>query len=190
MSLQDRARFWNVTPEERESSYPCDSYLDATYKRFIRAIDVEAPPEVLFRWLCQLKIAPYSYDWIDNGGRRSPQELTTGAEQLKRGQPFLVFKMVDFEPNHHISGIIRPPFKRIFGPLAVSYVVRAKSECATRLVANLNVGASGLLGRLRRALLAWGDLIMMRKQLLNLKELAERQARNDTPSNSKQRIKL
>lgn len=188
-SLQERARFWNITPEEREGFYPCDSYLDVPFKPFMRAVDVEAPPEVLFRWLCQLKIAPYSYGWIDNIGQSSPPELTPGAEDLKAGQPFLVFEIVDFEPNRHISGIVRPRFERIYGSLAVSYAVCPKSERTCRLVVKLNVGASGFWGRIRRRLLAWGDLIMMRKQLLTLKELAEGQERNDTTSNSKERIK-
>jgi hypothetical protein len=41
-----------------------------------------------------------------------------------------------------------------------------------RLVVRLDVGATTSLQRIRRALLASGDLIMMRKQLLTLKKLA------------------
>jgi hypothetical protein len=44
----------------------------------------------------------------------------------------------------------------------------------TRLLAKLVVGGEeGVLGRLRRPLLAWGDLLMMRRQLLTLRKRAE-----------------
>ncbi|MGH7858974.1 MAG: hypothetical protein ACREQY_16735, partial [Candidatus Binatia bacterium] len=58
-------RLWGVTSAETVLSFPCDRLLPGEGEVWFRAIDVSAPAEVLFRWLCQLRVAPYSYDWID-----------------------------------------------------------------------------------------------------------------------------
>jgi hypothetical protein len=81
---------------------------------------VESPPETVFRWLCQRKVAPYSYDWIGNPGRRSPRSLTPEVDRLEPGQEFLVFWLVEFEQNRHITGVVLPRAKRVFGRLAIS----------------------------------------------------------------------
>jgi hypothetical protein len=80
-------------------------------------------------------------------------------------------KLVDFERNHHLTARAR---SRLFGDLAVTYLIAPKSPRSCRLLVKLVVTyPPGVLGRLLRALLPWGDLIMMRRQLLNFKQLAE-----------------
>ena len=69
---------WGSRPEERALAYPCDRKLAAADQNLFRAVTVYATPQHLFRWLCQLKLAPYSYDWIDNLGRQSPRQLMPG----------------------------------------------------------------------------------------------------------------
>lgn len=57
---------WNTTPKEHMAAYPSDAYVPLPRCRLTRAVNVQAPADVTFRWICQLKLAPYSYDWIDN----------------------------------------------------------------------------------------------------------------------------
>jgi hypothetical protein len=139
---------------------------------------MRSSPPVVFRWLCQLRVAPYSYDLLDNIGRQSPRVLTAGLDQLAVGQRFMtIFTLAAFEPDKHITVRIVPRSPRtIFGDLAVSYTVTADGAASSRLIVKLRVDlpGEGLLARLRRTLLAWGDLFMMRKQLLTLKALAEK----------------
>jgi hypothetical protein len=51
------ASVWGSTPEERRMRFPCDRYLSGIDGEYFRAKDVGAPAAVLFRWLCQLKVA-------------------------------------------------------------------------------------------------------------------------------------
>lgn len=145
-----------------------------------RAVAVDAPAPVLFRWLCQLRVAPYSYDRIDNFGRRSPQSLTPGLDELAAGQTLMgAFELVSFERDRQITALVRGGLgRRLFGDLAASYVVAPAAHGRSRLIVKLVVPKRrGLVSWLWRNALAWGDLVMMRRQLLNLKSLAERTAR-------------
>ncbi|MFZ1178196.1 MAG: hypothetical protein WAO15_18365 [Mycobacterium sp.] len=43
----------------------------------------------MFSWLCQLRVAPNSYDALDNLGRRSPRERNPELVHLQLGQRFM-----------------------------------------------------------------------------------------------------
>jgi hypothetical protein len=158
---------------------------DALY----RGVTVNASRATVFRWLCQMRAAPYSYDWLDNGGRRSPRALTAGLEDLVNGQDVMrIFKLTAFEKDRHLTLRLKAKSSasRTFGDLAVSYVLVSigddRSVPSCRLLVKLIVKhPPGLYGRLMRTVLPWGDLIMMRRQLLNLKRLAEQTEKRNNP---------
>ena len=162
---------WGSTVDERARPYPCDSFVASPDAALFRAIEVNAQPDEVFRWLCQLRVAPYSYDLIDNLGRRSPRQLTPGLIDLRVGQPVMtIFTLVGFESGEHLT--IRMDHG-LFGEIACSYVVSPAAE-GSRLVVKLLVRyRRGPLGVLMRWLLPLGDLIMMRRQLRTLAALAE-----------------
>jgi Polyketide cyclase / dehydrase and lipid transport len=166
---------WGSTASERSASFPCDRLLADPDDTLFRAVDVAAPPETVFRWLCQLRAAPYSYDWIDNLGRRSPRELTPGLEQLEVGQTVCrIFRLAEFEPDRHITLVMHDRgARRAFGDVVLTYRV-TPAVGGSRLLAKLLVRRPRAgLARLLAPLLPAGDLVMMRKQLLTLKALAE-----------------
>ena len=177
------ARTWGTTAAERARAYPCDEIIDPADDLF-RGVDVAAPAAAMYRRLCHVKVAPYSYDWLDNRGRRSPRELIAGIDDLAVGERMMViFTLVAFRRDEHLTvRLTAPRGRRVFGDIAVTYAIVATSPTTCRLLAKLRVTpAPGAIGRLRTSLLAWGDLVMMRKQLLTLARLAERDAATTSP---------
>lgn len=169
---------WGSTAAERAEAYPCDRLLPGPDVAMFRAVDVRAPVAISFRWLCQLRAAPYSYDWLDNRGRRSPQELTPGLDQLQVGQRVqTIFKLVEFEPGRSLTMVSNG---RLFGRVACTYRADPAGPGCSRLLVKIGAGyARGIHRPLMKLILPPGDLVMMRRQLLNLKGLAERTAREE-----------
>lgn len=77
---------WGVSDDEVSQSYPCDSLVVSPELQAWRGVRVEAPSEVVRPWVAQVRLAPYSYDWIANLGRRSPRELV-GLPEPEVGEP-------------------------------------------------------------------------------------------------------
>jgi len=57
--------------------------------------------------------------------------------------------------------------------VAITYAITGGREQACRLLVKMRVRHPSAV---HKALLPWGDLLMMRRQLLNLQALAQRQA--------------
>jgi hypothetical protein len=174
MAWPSAVAHWGSTAAERSEPLACDRLIPVPDHVLFRAVDVDAPVEVTFRWLCQLRAAPYSYDKLDNFGRRSPQTLTPGLDSLAPGQRFqTIFHLVTFESGKSLTMVSDGP---VFGRLACTYRADAMGERRSRIVVKLLVVyPRGPHGALFRFLGPPGDLVMMRRQLLNLRDLAERQ---------------
>ncbi|MBF6328548.1 hypothetical protein IU452_08460 [Nocardia transvalensis] len=144
---------------------PCDSEFSGPVTVCDRAISIAAPPELVFAWVCQLRAAPYSYDLLDNFGRRSPRQRSPELTNLAVGQDFMgQFRLVSFASPRHVT---------LHSPIVeVTYAVHPDGA-GSRLHVRVRFRGRPLL----LAPLVFGDFIMMRKQLLTLKELAEREAR-------------
>jgi hypothetical protein len=155
---------WGATEAECDHPLPCDD-LQPVGVQADRAISIDAPPNLVYAWLCQLRAGPYSYDLLDNFGRRCPRQRDPQLTELQVGQRFMSsFELVSFVSGRHVT--------LVAGKIYVTYAVRAEGT-GTRLVVRVRSGMPWLLGRL----LALGDVIMMRKQLRTIKELAEAEAR-------------
>jgi hypothetical protein len=168
---------WGSTPEERGAAFPCDDLVPDAAVVLFRAIDVDAPAPLTFRWLCQLRVAPYSYDRIDHGGRRSPRTLTPGLEHLEIGQRFMtIFRLAGFEPDRSITltsdGTV---FERVAATYRVVECPDERSRIVAKVLAKFRPGPRGWL---KARLLPAGDLVMMRRQLRTLADLAARDARD------------
>jgi hypothetical protein len=179
-------RFWNTTSADLCGGFGCDEALTPADDMYLRAISIKAPPHLVYSWLCQLRVAPYSYDWIDNLGRRSPRTRTENLTELEGNERFMyIFNLITFERERAITLELNTHqlIRLLAGRCAITYRIDSgPSPYESRLVVKLVLRyPRGPIGWLMRILLPRGDLIMMRKQLLTLRELAEHEARVGAP---------
>jgi len=168
-------RVWGATPDEVAADYPCDALEFACDDTFFRAVGVRAEPRLVRRWLRQLRVAPYSYDWLDNFGRRSPPRLTPALPPLAPGQTVMtIFRVVAADDDDVTVRLASPLGRALMGDFAGTYRV-APAAGGARLIAKVLVRyPPSPYGRLLRPALPHLDLFMFRKQLLTLQRYAER----------------
>ncbi|VAX19538.1 hypothetical protein MNBD_NITROSPINAE04-2476 [hydrothermal vent metagenome] len=121
-----------------------------------------------------MRVAPYSYDWIDNFGRQSPQKLIPGLDKLEMGQDvMMIFEIEDFEPGRSVTIRLKRKL-RFVADAVISYVIVPSESGGCRLLVKILMDyPRWISGWLMRIFFPWGDLIMMRRQLMNFKRLAE-----------------
>ena len=84
---------------------------------------IDASPAVVYRWVCQLSLAPYSLRLDRQLGRRSPEHLTPGADDVKLGQRMLTGPVVDIVAGEQITVVGSRRANRIFGEHSMTYQV-------------------------------------------------------------------
>jgi hypothetical protein len=131
-----------------------------------RGVTVRAGPEQVWPWVRQIRLAPYSYDWLDNLGRRSPQQVVPLSDP-RVGDPFTTAmgrptgRIVAVTAGEHLTA-------EIMGAV-MSYVL-VPEGATTRLLLKVVARPSRAIA----PLFCLGDLVMARRQLLNLAHLAQR----------------
>jgi hypothetical protein len=156
---------WGVRDDEVARDYPCDDLVPTPALAAYRGVTVHVTPERVWPWVAQIRLGPYSYDWIDNLGHRSPRQLRglpepTAGEHYSTAAGRPVGRILSVVPTVQLTATIMGA--------TMSYVL-VPAGAHTRLLLKVVTAR----GRLIAPLVSVGDLVMARRQLLNLKRLAE-----------------
>ncbi|WP_239098081.1 polyketide cyclase [Micromonospora qiuiae] len=155
-----------MTERETLRRYPCDDLVVSPTLQAWRGVRVDAPAAAVWPWVAQVRLAPYSYDWVDNLGRRSPRRLLNLPEP-RVGEPFTTAggrqrgRIVSVEPGTQLTAEIMGAF--------MSYVLVPQEDATTRLLLKVVMRTNRWLA----VGICVADLVMARRQLLNFKHLAE-----------------
>lgn len=170
---------WGSKAHERKMEFSCDHLVADINGEYFRAVDINAPSDLVYKWLLQMRVAPYSYDKLDNGGKVSPQLLPAIIPSLEKNQKIMtIFNVEEFIPEKEITvSMDMPPGKWSiwYVPTAITYkIIKTGKNTSRILVKYVAHWSNTLLGLFEHYFVVFADFIMMRRQLLNFKKLAER----------------
>ena len=172
---------WGANDDEVRGAVVGDDLVPNARLIATRAITIEAPPSAVFPWLRQMgfgRAGWYSYDWIDNLGRRSAEVILPEWQQVGTGDVIPGGGPVGFEvaradePHALVLRLASTGGVSDRIGFSLAYELRDR-DGSTRLVSRVRARVDLPGGRLiERGLLGPGDGIMVRRQLLNLAERA------------------
>lgn len=172
MSLKN----WGATGEEISGPVVGDEICPRARVVATRCITISAPPSDVFPWIRQMgfgRAGWYSYDWVDNLGRKSATSIHSEWQEVFGGSSVpggpIDFEAVIVEPPH--SFVIKVAAQGRLGKricFTLAYELRNHPQgtrLVTRMRARTDFPGGALLDHL---VLAPGDGLMVRKQLLNI----------------------
>jgi hypothetical protein len=147
-------------------------------RELLRCIEIHADASNIFVWLKQLRIAPYSYDFIDNRRRKSPDYIIENLPPLKVNTHYLLaFHILEFEENSFIvcrfCEPINTPVNLYMKGLFFEYrIVKQGNKtalwCKIKGYINTDPSSKGFF-----FIFSVINKIMMARQLKNIKKLSE-----------------
>jgi len=171
---------WGATPEEVSRVLPGDELVDRPTFNATRAITVRARAADIWPWLVQVGLTRagwYSYDLLDNLGRPSARRIIPELQDLAVGD------VIPMSPDGQQGMPVRtldPPHSMVWGrpgDTTWAWQLDESADGTTRLIARVRARYRWFRPSIAFSLLVeFGDIWMMRKMLLNLRDRAERQA--------------
>jgi hypothetical protein len=169
---------WGATAAERAGVMAGDSLIVRPHFVATRAITIDAPTEAVWPWIIQMgygRAGWYSYDLLDNRGRRSTQGIEARWQQLRIGDRVRMSARADDHTAFRVRALV--PYQLLVWakPDATwSWRLEAAGSGTTRLVTRVRARYEGAAALLGAPLMEIGDYPMMRRCLLGIKTGAER----------------
>lgn len=176
-----------ATPDEAARPLPGDGLVADEIGVFTHAVTLPAPPEAVWPWLAQMgagtRAGWYSYDRLDNGGKRSAWRVDPAAQRVAVGDLFPAlpgaqdaFIVVRVEPARSL--VLGVPAGREGYVARWTFALEPAARGRTRLLVRGSFAYTILhLPRpAMRVLARVVHFIMERKQLLGIRRRVERAA--------------
>ena len=181
LAIRPRILAWGATREEIGLSLPGDDLVQKPHFIATRAVTIQAPAAEVWKWIIQIGSARagwYSLDWIDNAGVPSSRELLPEFQKIEPGY-FIPFTP-DQKNGMWVKEYREPDYILWWdkkGKGSWGWYLRQDKHEATRLLTRLRtIYDFSFPWIIYYLLYDFGDLIMMRKCLLGIKERAENHA--------------
>jgi hypothetical protein len=171
---------WGASPAEAGARLPGDELLEDADGVATRAIDIDAPPSVVWPWVVQIGPSPrggaYTYDWIENLLGLDMHSTDRVLEEFQHPE---VGETIGYGSNRMRIERVEP--KRVLawrsenGNWVWSFVLEQHDE-RTRLISRNRFRLPSLAARIGMLPMEPASLVMERKMLLGIKQRAERLA--------------
>jgi len=169
---------WGATDEEIKRSMPGDDIVEKPSFDATRAVTINAPAEDIYPWIVQMGVNRagwYSYDLLDNLGRRSAEVILPEHQNIQVGD------LNPMSPDGK-QGLWVKDFRSTewmlwwdkIGDTSWAWGIYSEGESYSRLVTRVRVKyrwfSPAILFNL---IIEFFDIVMMRKCMLGIRRLAE-----------------
>ena len=170
---------WGSTDVEIKRAMPGDDIVSKPSFNATRAVTINASAENIYPWIVQMGVTRagwYSYDLLDNLGRKSAESILTEHQSIQVGDMIPMSPdgkqgmwVKDFMKNDWMLWLDKP------GDCTWVWKIYSEGETRSRLVTRVRVKYRLLSPAIAFNLLVeFFDIVMMRKCMLGIKRRAEK----------------